>query len=500
MDEMRFKQQEIDLLDLFWRLFEQWRGLVIAGIIFAALLASVMYFKSGKEAESVTAEITQETSTEDQYQLACTALSQYANYMLAKDSYSNSIFNKNDFKSCTHVSCTYQISLIDEVSDMYTLTNMYANISNDSTFLDNMVAAVGRYWEGVDPTSLFDIMGVSATQDIYSNNPRTGILTVSTSLPESADINDWERTLTKAINTYHSKISSLLGSHSVTPIFVNSKKMNDTNYIKSQNDKYTALITSKTAYDKTYASLGKEDQALVDQIISEGDGSYNIEDYIGSLDIKLEELKVQKAESEKKAAENVQPVVVERTFSPKYAALGFLLGVFLYACAYFMFFVFIRLVRGENELNNTIGTRNFGGVYEYPFNGAMARFMHDKRIYGFRTRKGKDIVIISDDIISKLEFIKMTQVMIISVGKASEKVNIITDEQVRYLNSHGISVQTLNIEDSAEKVRDSVFSDMDNVVIELIGNRTMWNNLYSVCSKLHEYKVNVIGSEYIEVG
>jgi len=493
MNDTRFNEQEIDLLDLFWRLLEQWRGLLVAGLAFAVLFSAVMYVRSGNTAAAEIAEVTEETSTEDKYQQACTALSQYASYMLAKDTYSNSILNKNNFNDCNQVACTYQIHLEDSETDMYTVTSLYSIIASDSAFTDTMVNAASKYWEGVNQNSLYEIMTIATSQDTFSNDPRNGLLSVNFKLPADADVKEWQSALTTAINAYHTKVSSISGSHSVKPIVANSKKIDNTALTKQQNDNYSALITAKNTYDKTFTGLGKDDQALVEQIISEGDGSYDIEDYIGSLDKKLEELKSQAA------VEATEPAPVQRSFSVKYFALGFILGAFLYACAYFVFFVFIRLVRGENDLYNAAGTRNFGGVYEYPFTTTLGRFLHDSKIYKFRTKKGKDIATISDDIISKLAFTGVKEFTIVSLGKLSDRAHILSDEQISYLKEHSITAKTLNIPDSAEDVRDSVFADLDNVLIELLGSRTKWTNLHGVYSKMKEYDVNVIGSEYLEV-
>ena len=94
MNNRLFNEQEIDLLDLLLRLVEQWRGLLISGLIFALMFSGSMYMKSETRDPGIINRITltESTNVEDVYQQICTALSQYADYMLAKNTYDNSIY------------------------------------------------------------------------------------------------------------------------------------------------------------------------------------------------------------------------------------------------------------------------------------------------------------------------------------------------------------------------------------------------------------------------
>ncbi len=500
MNDTRFNEQELDLIDLFMRLLEQWKGILVVGIVFAILLSAVMSVRKSNVETAAEEAVTEDTATEDMYQQACTALSQYADYMLAKDAYDRSIFTKNDFSNCNIVTCIYQIHPDTEQVDTYALASIYSSITKDADFTDTMTKEANKYWDDVDENSLYEILGVSATQDTKIDTPSGGIITVTFRLPKDADLTKWQSCVTDAINAYHRKMGNLAGAHSIKPILSNSKAENNANLVKQQNEKYTALITAKAAYDKTFAALGKDDQATVEEIIKEGGNSYNIEDYIGSLNQKLQDIKDAKA-SEAKPAETVQPVEKPSSsgFSIKYFVLGLIVGAFLYACAYLAYFILIRLVRNEKDLSTVTNTRNFGGVYEYPYDGKLATFLHDKKVYAFRTRKGKNISRICDDIISKLEFEGCNDITLVSVGKPENRAQALNDEQIKYLEDHNITVRTFNMESDFDEIADSVYAKLDNVLIEMLGNKTKWKDLAGLYLKLKEYNIAIIGSQYLEV-
>ncbi len=115
MNNKLFNEQEIDLLDLLFRLIEQWRGILISGLIFALLVSGSMYMKpeSSDPGSINNVTVTETTNVEDVYQQICTALSQYANYMLAKNTYDNSIINRSDYKDLSTVTLKYQIESLE---------------------------------------------------------------------------------------------------------------------------------------------------------------------------------------------------------------------------------------------------------------------------------------------------------------------------------------------------------------------------------------------------
>lgn len=510
MDDQRFREQEIDLLDLLLRLAEQWRGILIISVLFALLVSAVMLMKKDTTDPNTIndVQVTETTNVEDVYQQICTALSQYANYMLAKNTYDNSIVNRNDYKNIINVTLKYRIESVgsnkempsesdSDQSDIFMLTNLYSSIMDDGDFSDAVLKEADRLWDDVNPNSLGEIFGVSAAQDIYSENSRTGLLTVSFKVPDDANTQELEKALTVALNKYREKISPMSAGHNIRLISMTSKNVDNNLLTSAQNKNYTDLIAAKNTYDKTVSALSESDKALVKKIISDNEGSYDIAVYISSLDKELEAVK---ENAQKPKAPEVQPVQppADNSFSAKYAILGFILGCFVYAGIYFMYFVFIRLVRDEYVLERTTGARNFGGIYEYPYAGCLQRFLHDKKIYAFRTRKGKTAEAINEDIVSKLNYINTNRVNLISVGKMSNGSSTFADSQIKYLSDHQLSVSQFNIEDDVNAVRDSQFTEMKDVIILLLGNKSKWANVCALYFKLREYGINIVGSEFVD--
>lgn len=491
MDKERFNEQEIDLIDIFLRLLEQWRGLVAAGICCAIVFSVAMYIRSAATAATAQSQTTEEKQVaSDDYSAIGTALTQYTDYIVLKESYDRSLLKKVDYSDCVTVTSLYRFESVNPGENLYTMVQLYINIVNDTDF--NTTLAKSLY-KDVDIDSLRDIMSVSAVADSTKKDPTYGILTVSVTLPEGTDTNEWNKTLTGAVDIYRNKISGAAGPNTIEPVTSIAKRGNDVELIKARNTRVAAIVTAKALYDKTFTALTKERQAVVEKIIADKAGEYNTESYLNALEAKLAETE-QKPEAEVSATGDG----AKTGFDVKYVVLGFIIGVFIYACAYMAYFIFVRRVREESDLENVSGVRNFGGIYEYQYKGWLQTFLHDKKVYGFRTRKGKDITSLTDDLEAGLKFTDCDNVTILSVGKPTDRTENITGQQIRDLERRNIKASVLNISEGVDKVRDSEYTGIGNVIILLLGNETKWTDLSTVYFKLKEYNVNIIGSEYIE--
>lgn len=157
------------------------------------------------------------------------------------------------------------------------------------------------------------------------------------------------------------------------------------------------------------------------------------------------------------------------------------------------------MVRNEDELENATGIRNFGGIYEYPYTSKLDLFLHDERIYRLRRRKGKQSDQITDDLLAKMEYLNSTQVTFLTLGKTTDKILEITSKQKKAIRVKDKTVLNLHFANVLEDSTDSMFSDMKNVFLVLIGNTTKWEDVQRLLLKFKEYNIHIIGSEYIEV-
>lgn len=542
MNQNRFREQEINLKDFFWRLLEQWKLILIVALIFAIVLPSAMSVISAKnpsadelakeeerlaaeeEARAKAEEEAQKKAEEeaaieaakpkpmsqDMYLNISSALAQYTDYVSQKALFDRGALMNVSEDKCNYVVCTYAFS--GENLNMGLLKSAYSDMRYNDAF-NNMLIKQLSQLNVTDSYALYDIMTLSTD---------TGYIVVSTYLPKTVPAGDWRRTLTSAINAYKASVKATVGEHEVTPFSIDVRSIDTIALERSKNDREANLINVQNAYQGAYNGLDDISKGAIDEIISSVGDSYRLSDYLPALDKKREDMAAEAA-----AAEAAMPAPAEEVdaaeadgadealaegaasaadteeeaekggFSIAYAVLSFIIGVILYAALYLVIFIFRRLVRSENDLFVATGVRNFGGLYEYPYSGVLAKFLHDKKVFERRVRARRTIEQLDADIASKLEHIKACSLTLIPIGKLSDNAQKLAKDQIKDLSKKKIDASLYAVEGEAAKVSDHDLSGMENVILVLLGDVTGWKDLGDLYGRLSEYDVNIIGSEFI---
>ncbi len=544
MNQNRFREQEINLKDFFWRLLEQWKLILIVALIFAIVLPSAMSVISAKnpsadelakeeerlaaeeEARAKAEEEAQKKAEEeaaieaakpkpmsqDMYLNISSALAQYTDYVSQKALFDRGALMNVSEDKCNFVVCTYAFS--GEALDMGLLKSAYSDMRYNDAF-NNMLIKQLSQLNVTDSYALYDIMTLSTD---------TGYIVVSTYLPKTVPAGDWRRTLTSAINAYKASVKATVGEHEVTPFSIDVRSIDTIALERSKNEREANLINVQNAYQGAYNGLDDISKGAIDEIISSVGDSYRLSDYLPALDKKREDMAAEAAaaeaatpapapaeEADAAEADGADEALAEDAeeaadteeeaekggFSIAYAVLGFIIGVILYAALYLVIFIFRRLVRSENDLFVATSVRNFGGLYEYPYSGVLAKFLHDKKVFERRVRARRTIEQLDADIASKLEHLKAGSLTLIPIGKLSDNAQKLAKDQIKDLSKKKIDASLYAVEDEAAKVSDHDLSGMENVILVLLGDITGWKDLGDLYGRLTEYDVNIIGSEFI---
>lgn len=475
MKKTQFRERELDLVDLFWKLLEQWKCIVIVALVVALAISAAMTIKSNRDAKKKS-EVDPDVLN---------ALSIYADYMAKREYYNSNFFNNVDLNDCVTVTCLYEYNPAvknyngDDEGTLALLNNLYNLILSDNTFRTEMIEELKKYWPKIDSDTLGNVMNFSAFHvAVYG----PGTITFNVVIPKQADPEEVQKVLTASVYAYHDRISPGV-SQPNTVKFVNFafKQTDYTAELSARNTRYNLVSAGNSQYNAAYKALSDNNQKTVDEVIEKCGNSSDPAVY--------EEYLAKKAKSS---------ILTPKSALKKYGILGLLVGIALYAFIYIVYIILIKRIRSEYDLENAVGVRNFGGIYEYPYTGMIGKFLHGRKVYAFRTKNGKNIGRISDDIRCKLEFADKKAYTLVSLGKLSDKTKAINDEQIRIMKENGITVETLNIENGVDSFEDTVYKSLGSVVIELLGERTKWDDLTNLYYKLKEYDVDMIGSEYVE--
>ena len=198
------------------------------------------------------------------------------------------------------------------------------------------------------------------------------------------------------------------------------------------------------------------------------------------------------AEEKQKKTESAELNYIKQIF------LSFFIGIFVYSMVYVLYFILYRVIRGDSELYSMSGLRNFGGIYEYPYVKRWQRFLFDRNIYKFRTRRKKMPNQVVDDLSVKLNHDNIREISIVSMGNCSKSITDVTDSIAQMLRDKGIIINEKNIPGYVRDETDSEFVGLKSVFLEVIGNQTKVENVRSLHQKLKEYDIAIIGYCYIE--
>lgn len=243
-------------------------------------------------------------------------------------------------------------------------------------------------------------------------------------------------------------------------------------------------------YTESFATLSDEDRIGVQEIIKIGTETNlpfydkeTIDEIIKEYDRRLETVE---------AEETVKGSVV------KNAAVGFAAGICLWVIYKFVSLVLYGFFVCEQEIASVIQTRNFGGVYKYPYESLWGRFAHSKAIYN-HYRKGVGLDKIANDLAQKVLHENCKRITLLTLGSADEKYQGILNTLSEKLNAYGVAADIVMIEKYISEKPDSEYAKMKAVFAQVISHKTSFEMALELLDKLDEYNVNLIGTEFVEI-
>ena len=503
MNNNTYDEREIDLIDLMWRLLEQWRVLLVMAIIGALIVPLCIGVKnwittasdsgSMESTEEVVVDSTTQTELDSEYNTLFTTLSMYKSYKTLEYRYQHSILNQIDFQNCISVSTAYEIRLGNADQRIRTMYALYTDITNNEDFANSILAL---YSSDSSTGSLSDVCSVSGSVPTSDDEADSAVITINTILPSTVDINDYKDALDSAVIDYKKTLENSVGSHGVTLVSTNSRKVNNTTLATTQNAVTTALNTAKSNYETAYKALTDNGKAVMDEIVNdEANDSNSLSEATAELDELWKNYATGVLSSSEVVTANPSSILI--AFTIKNIAIGVLAALVLYCGAYVAYMILSRKVKNPEEIENMSGISNYGGIYEYPYSTGLTRFAHDKKIYSIR-RKGSSAEKLAEDLVSRLKFQDKSQVHMIVCGAGSGRTDSILQEQKVKLESQGITVDVFTLDKPVSEIYDSQFTDMSAAFLQIISGQTTYNMISELSVKLKKYNVDIVGSEFIE--
>ncbi len=491
MEDSRIEEREIDLIKMIKKALIQWRMIVIIAGIFALLIPIGVGLKNTR---SVTSNSVTQTKTAKELNLEYNSiritLSDYMQYRTLESAYNNSILNNVDFTTSTAITSTYQVKAKDNTQRIVAIAKAYSAIVSDNDFTQSIASV---YTNDALASSIYDVCMINVITHETESNSDTAVIQVTALLPVGVSDETWSEVLTTSLEKYSESISESVGIHEVKLISVNSLENTSNRLSTIISGKITEIKTAQAAYNTAYNSLTTDGQAIVDEIIAKkGDEDFavfNLSDAQNDLD------EVWDRVNNYNEPYNLS---VKSGFSHKWILAGVVIGVFVYFVILFATEIFSKRISSDDQLTMIFRTRHFGSIYEYPYITKFSRFVNDKKLYK-KFRKSALIDKITIDLATKCSFSKTKDICIIVLADYNEKISSIVSEQSAILNSKGIKVKEIFIQDSISDISDEQFLGINNVFIHVISGKTSYSNALDLTKKLSEYDVEICGTDFIEV-
>lgn len=383
---MNYQEREIDLIDLMWKVAFAWKQCLVVGIICALLLPGIMYLKDMRsysaslqkqqEVESAKGNLSKEEQrallaenlTNDEMVAVDTAVMYTRELDAAMKYYDNSPLMKIDPYNSDELVLEYYINSGYEMDEngvnkeSYTeaLSIAYINLVNNGSVVNSVADSAG-----LSSADLSELIYASAE----GNNVTIRILGAD------EDTRTAIATGIKAeIEKSKAMIANAIGAHEITELSEYTVRRVNMDILDKQASAKNKIATASN-------NLANYKKAMSEDQLNVLNGLLGIEE-----DVVLEDETGGESASEADTASTEVIEPVKPSFSKKYAAIGFVLGIFIVAGIIFLKEVLSGTLHYESEFKDLFGIDLIGVVRkEKEYKGL------DKVLYNFRYKNKRQM-------------------------------------------------------------------------------------------------------------
>lgn len=501
------EEQELDLIDALWRILEQWRGLVAAGLVLAILLTGAKY---GLDLISYRSSLLQDGKAiterlDDNYETpVLKTMMAFGQWRNKKNYYDNSFLMKIDPSNEKRLLIRYYVAPgKTENADINTIASYYTKIQADNRLVNKIIEATGTE---ADSRYVREIISItSSSTEVQTSLSGGTLLSVSVILPRQFE-NDREKieqAVTDCLTDVRKQIRGELGDFDIRLISSTVVQLDNQARLNDQTAAYSDMTTTENTFKNLYNALSEDEREQVDELILSSEDSASPQE-IRNLAAGIPDQEMTDA------AEDLQSDVTDAETSElpaprpsaKLALLGLIAGMILYAAVYVCWLAFRRRIRTHGELGKMTGIRSYGGIYEYPYRTAPGRFLHSHSIYLLRHRKAKkagvDAKKIAQALAVRAGHLNLDEITMIILGETTQWNERITQYQQKLLEEGGVKAFRVLAPQGALSMEEADFSSVNAAFLILLSGETSAETACDLLFRLKEYRIPVLGTEFLE--
>ena len=507
MDYRQNVEQRINFRAVLGKLLIQWKPILIVAVVFALATTSVIYMRDMKDYKksmqalpeisvdnSLLAEGDNLNMDGDNSELIQKNLlllkeeerEDVERLIQMKESYWE-IQQYMDQSTLMHLNpgnrhlykMQYMISVPDEqIQYIRALTNGY------SSSLENDLTEVFKtYIESeIEETNIRELIRISGETELM-NSDTSARLNIVLTIPDGVDINGLQTAIDQMVTRQTTIMEESVCPHTIFLYWKGESYVADYDLLTRQTDvysRYTNLKNNITTFENSLSSEQIEVYKSILNQITERDHEES-----GNI---------------------IKEVEQPPTYSKKWAGVGFVLGIIVYAVLYVLYICLRGCVRSREEIQVGWNLKVIGEVYHYSPKGFL-RFVNSKIIYNLQ-HKGKtnlenQIDLMINTISSLSNYLGSNELILAPVGLAKDIEKHVVWNQVsetlkNQLTEKGVSVSERNLFLAADQIDEARLLGSKNVIPVVLSGVSKYQTLNELVTDAMTYDINLMGAIFVE--
>lgn len=479
---------EVDIKELIWDILEQWKAVLIAAFLMAVLVAGAKYAKDMNEYSAVQskkeAEKKNTASVEERIEDVLAALPEGERETVA------TVINQNDWIETQKEYINDSILLNTDPTNQRTLVvDYYISTAEDSDTVRSSLIygysallrnkeVVRNIGKAIAPKAkdsyIAELITVENSNAEASAQNTDAVMEIRIVLPDDADAAAVEEVLTSELQGFSATLSDKISPHRLSLLDVSETYIYNTDAVENRTNILYSINTLQNNTKSMQATLSDGQKAAIEAITA-----------IKTADKEASAIETGKEGSVE--AEEKKPGI-----SKKYALLGFVLGVMLYAFIYLIWVIRRGRINCAGDLEYYTQSRLLGEAYHQTEHKGIDALFHSKLVDRYRYRGKLDEDVQIQKAATKLDTVcKHAGIKSVSLLCTSE----LTEEKRRLVDaikSRGLDV---HVTETKKQTSDEYLLSLKDAVI-LAGRDIKATELISMAAQLKDYDVEQIGSIY----
>ncbi len=354
METHPMKNDEMNLIELFWKILLSWRQILCFGIIFALILSGIKYLSDNRkyrEAKNVNLEKDIELSETEMQQInnvkiLMARIDEYKNYLSSSPLMQMNLYEKPITELQYYVDSDYTFNFTEENKNDYSndLITMYCNYIQSGE-LSSIVIEEGKL--SVNQASLNELWSVTQSQNS---------ILIRVTYPDEKKISSITKIIKKQLQKKETEFQEI-GAHKLKLLMESQKVIVDNTLIDRKNQISGNIATFAAQLNNLKANMNEQQLAYLE-------------------------------EEQKSNANTADLQILKPGLNLKYVIMGAFLGIIILCIWIACKMMFASKLQNSEEIRTIYKARLFGEVYIPPKKRAFLSVIDDK-LLSLKNRKKK---------------------------------------------------------------------------------------------------------------